>query len=150
MSGAKLADSCVTSAKIADGGVSTADIAAKAVTSDKLANDAVRDKLGVTYWSQVSDLGTLYVLGGRIGVMLFYCKKTAATSAWGEINATLPGGVRAQNSIASPLLCEDRPGQQALGVVDGSTVRIQNRSYTAWPASTGGYYIRGSVVFPVA
>lgn len=140
----------MATAKLADLAVSTAKIAAKAVTSAKLADAAVSDKLGVTYWSQVSDLGTLYVLGGRIGIMLFYCKKTAATSAWGEINATLPGGVRAQNSIASPLLCEDRPGQQALGMVDGSTVRIQNRSNTAWPASTGGYYIRGSVVFPVA
>lgn len=147
---AKLADGAVTSAKIAANAVATAALAAKAVTAEKLADNAVSAKLSVTYYAQVADFGTVYVLGGKIGVMLFYCKKTAAMGAWGEIAATLPGGVRAQNAIASQLLCEDRPGQQALGMVDGGTVRIQNRSSTAWPASTGGYYIRGSVVFPVA
>ena len=147
---AKLADGAVTSAKIADGAVGTADLAAKAVTSAKLADTAVSDKLAVTYEAAVSDFGTLYVIGGKIGIMQVYCKKTAATAAWGEITAKLPGGYKSAESMACSLTCEDHPEREAICLVAGDTVRIQNRSSTAWTAGSTGFYLRGQVVFPVA
>ena len=147
---AKLADGAVTPAKIADGAVGTADLAAKAVTSAKLADTAVSDKLAVTYEAAVSDFGTLYVIGGKIGIMQVYCKKTAATAAWGEITAKLPGGYKSAESMACSLTCEDHPEREAICLVAGDTVRIQNRSSTAWTAGSTGFYLRGQVVFPVA
>lgn len=148
--GAKLADGAVTSAKIADGGVGTADLAAKAVTSAKLADTAVSDKLAVTYEAAVSDFGTLYVLGGKIGIMQVYCLKTAALAAWGSITAKLPGGYKSAKSMAASLTCEDHHEREAICLVEGDTVRIQNRSSTAWTAGSTGFYLRGQVVFPVA
>ena len=146
----KLAANSVTSAKIADGAVGTADLAAKAVTSAKLADTAVSDKLAVTYEAAVSDFGTLYVIGDKIGIMQVYCKKTAATEAWGEITAKLPGGYKSAESMACSLTCEDHPEREAICLVAGDTVRIQNRSSTAWTAGSTGFYLRGQVVFPVA
>ena len=145
----KLAANSVTSAKIADGAVGTADLAAKAVTSAKLADAAVKEKLAVTSGKAVSDFGTLYVMGGVIGIMVVHCKKTAAMAAWGEIAATMPDNVTAARSTSCALVCEDRNDQQAICVVEGNQVKIQNRSSRAWVASNG-YLIRGTVVFPVA
>lgn len=146
----KLAANSVTSAKIADGAVGTADLAAKAVTSAKLADTAVSDKLAVTYEGAVSDFGTLYVIGGKIGIMQVYCLKTAATAAWGKITAKLPGGYKSAASMACSLTCEDHPEREAICLVAGDTVEIQNRSSTAWTAGSTGFYLRGQVVFPVA
>lgn len=146
----KLADGAVTSAKIADGAVATADLAAKAVTSAKLADSAVSDKLAITYEGAVSDFGTLYVLGGKIGIMQVYCLKTAALAAWGSITAKLPGGYKSARSMAASLTCEDHHEREAICLVEGDTVRIQNRSSTAWTAGSTGFYLRGQVVFPVA
>lgn len=143
-------DKSVAAAKLADLAVSTAKIAAKAVTSAKLADTAVSDKLAVTYEAAVSDFGTLYVIGGKIGIMQVYCKKTAATAAWGEITAKLPGGYKSAESMACSLTCEDHPEREAICLVAGDTVRIQNRSSTAWTAGSTGFYLRGQVVFPVA
>ena len=150
INGNKLVDKSVAAAKLADLAVSTAKIAAKAVTSAKLADTAVSDKLAVTYEAAVSDFGTLYVIGGKIGIMQVYCKKTAATAAWGEITAKLPGGYKSAESMACSLTCEDHPEREAICLVAGDTVRIQNRSSTAWTAGSTGFYLRGQVVFPVA
>ncbi len=78
---------------------------------------AVSDKLGLTYEGAVSDFGTLYVLGGKIGIMQVYCLKTAALAAWGSITAKLPGGYKSARSMAASLTCEDhheRPRPSAL------------------------------------
>lgn len=139
-------DKSVAAAKLADLAVSTAKIAAKAVTSAKLADTAVSDKLGLTYEGAVSDFGTLYVLGGKIGIMQVYCLKTAALAAWGSITAKLPGGYKSARSMAASLTCEDHHEREAICLVEGDTVRIQNRSSTAWtgrlhgllPARPGG------------
>lgn len=148
--GGKLLDKTVATAKLADLAVSTAKIAAKAVTSSKLADTAVSDKLGLTYEGAVSDFGTLYVLGGKIGIMQVYCLKTAALAAWGSITAKLPGGYKSARSMAASLTCEDHHEREAICLVEGDTVRIQNRSSTAWTAGSTGFYLRGQVVFPVA
>ena len=150
INGNKLVDKSVSAAKLTDLAVSTAKIAAKAVTSSKLADTAVSDKLGLTYEGAVSDFGTLYVLGGKIGIMQVYCLKTAALAAWGSITAKLPGGYKSARSMAASLTCEDHNEREAICLVEGDTVRIQNRSSTAWTAGSTGFYLRGQVVFPVA
>lgn len=150
INGNKLVDKSVAAAKLADLAVSTAKIAAKAVTSAKLADTAVSDKLGLTYEGAVSDFGTLYVIGGKIGIMQVYCLKTAALAAWGSITAKLPGGYKSAKSMAASLTCEDHHEREAICLVEGDTVRIQNRSSTAWTAGSTGFYLRGQVVFPVA
>lgn len=150
INGNKLVDKSVAAAKLADLAVSTAKIAAKAVTSSQLADTAVPDKLGLTYEGAVSDFGTLYVLGGKIGIMQVYCLKTAALAAWGSITAKLPGGYKSARSMAASLTCEDHHEREAICLVEGDTVRIQNRSSTAWTAGSTGFYLRGQVVFPVA
>lgn len=150
INGNKLVDKSVAAAKLTDLAVSTAKIAAKAVTSSKLADTAVSDKLGLTYEGAVSDFGTLYVLGGKIGIMQVYCLKTAALAAWGSITAKLPGGYKSARSMAASLTCEDHNEREAICLVEGDTVRIQNRSSTAWTAGSTGFYLRGQVVFPVA
>lgn len=142
-------DKSVAAAKLADLAVSTAKIAAKAVTSAKLADTAVSDKLGLTYEGAVSDFGALYVLGGKIGIMQVYCLKTAALAAWGSITAKLPGGYKSARSMAASLTCEDHHEREAICLVEGDTVRIQNRSSTSWTAGSTGFYLRGQVVFPV-
>lgn len=149
INGNKLVDKSVAAAKLADLAVSTAKIAAKAVTSAKLADTAVSDKLGLTYEGAVSDFGTLYVLGGKIGIMQVYCLKTAALAAWGSITAKLPGGYKSARSMAASLTCEDHHEREAICLVEGDTVRIQNRSSTSWTAGSTGFYLRGQVVFPV-
>ena len=168
----KLAASAVTAAKIAAGAVTAAGIATDAVTEEKLA-EAVRDKINrvigtssiadkavtsaklageVWGWSAVgsiADIGTLYRCG-RIGFAEIYCKKTAALAAWKSISGTLPGGVKAAIVARSALTCEDKPDYVCTGRVSGNTLYVENRSSTNWPAVTGGFYITGSVVFPIA
>lgn len=141
----------MTSAKIADGAVATADLAAKAVTTAKLGDGAV-GKAQLADWAWVgaiSDFGQLYTCG-RMGLILIYCKKTAALGAWSEISATLPGGVKSKYQMAASLTCEDHAERSAIALVDGATLKIQNRSGTAWAASTTGFYLRGQLLFPLA
>uniref|UniRef100_UPI0025EDCEA3 hypothetical protein n=1 Tax=uncultured Adlercreutzia sp. TaxID=875803 RepID=UPI0025EDCEA3 len=126
---------------------SAADAAQR--TAD-IANAAVASLLNITYWAAVSDFGTLYVIGKKVAVLSIYCKKTAALAGWASITAALPGGVKAANSMAAALVCEDHPTYEAIALVEGGEVKIQNRSNTAWAASSNGFYIRGQVVFAVA
>lgn len=71
-------------------------------------------------------------------------------AAWGSITAKLPGGYKSAKSMAASLTCEDHHEREAICLVEGDTVRIQNRSSTAWTAGSTGFYLRGQVVFPVA
>lgn len=137
----RIADKAVTTAKLADLSVTTAKLAANSVTKDKLSP--------WVYVGAVADIGHLYTCG-RIGRIEIYCKKTAALAAWKYISGTLPGGIKAAEVSRAALLCEDKPTYLSSAVVDGNTLMIYNRSSTNWPASTGGFYIVGQVVFPLA
>lgn len=172
VTGAKLAASAVAASKLAANAVATAAIAANAVTEEKLA-EAVRTKLNrvigtsnlangavtaaklgsdVWGWSAVgsiADIGTLYKCG-RMGFIEVYCKKTAALAAWKSISGTLPGGVKSAIVARSALTCEDKPDYVCTGRVVDGTLYVENRSSTNWPAATGGFYITGSIVFPIA
>lgn len=168
---AKIAAAAVTAAKIANGAVKEAGIAADAVSEAKLAA-AVRTKLnraigtsdlkdgavtsaklGADVWGwsavgSIADIGTLYKCG-RVGYIEVYCKKTAALAAWKSISGTLPGGIKSAITARSALACEDKD-YICTGRVTGNTLYVENRSGTNWPAVTGGFYITGSVVFPIA
>ncbi len=157
--GAKLADGAVTSAKIADGAVATADLANLAVTAAKLAGKAVTSaKLGDDVWGWQAvggigyqgEFGTLYRCG-RWAVAEIYCKKTAALEAWKSISATLPGGVRPAFTARAAMTCEDRPDYCCTcRVTTDGAIHLENRGSANWPASSGGFYITGSVAFAVA
>jgi hypothetical protein len=148
-SGADLTDGTVTAAKLASGAVTQAKIADGSVSlakCDSTLRDSVSHKL-VTVGA-VGSIGTLY-RWGNIGIIEIYLLQKTSIAAWGNVSATLPGGIKTAVTARNRLTCEDKPGNELNARVADGTLYIENRTSAAVSMPTSGGYISGSVVFPI-
>lgn len=148
-SGADLTDGTVTAAKLASGAVTQAKIADGSVSlakCDTALRHSVSHKL-VTVGA-VGSIGTLY-RWGNIGIIEIYLLQKTSIAAWGNVSATLPGGIKTAVTARNRLTCEDKPGNEVNARVADGTLYIENRTSAAVSMPASGGYISGSVVFPI-
>ncbi len=96
----------------------------------------------------VGSIGTLY-RWGNIGIIEIYLLQKTSIAAWGNVSATLPGGIKTAVTARNRLTCEDKPGNELNARVADGTLYIENRTSAAVSMPTSGGYISGSVVFPI-